>query len=390
MYLKKELVFILKAKNIIFKILSILLFLIYVFYFASMISVYYDRLEVLSYAKGMPGAILHTKISIILFIYSIISDKLIEDARVYANYFECELYGYTSLEELKLITNKPKILILLQLLLYRLIYLKNYSFKKINNTIQIELSSKKTICECKNCGAKLAKKEYFTGICPYCKNTDIFAKVLVKDKFYSIKKENSKKIKANYYLSNLLPIKMFIPLLNLFLSPIMLIIGIGLITTNVTNYNNKEYLMKELLSRKHHLSFELIQQDMRDNIIMGTLFIIIFTPLFILGIKRIIECFKADRLANKLSKQKETYINIEEMDKRSEKKNIKNINNLIKKGFLRNCTLEYHDNKVKLSLAKKLVKDKCPYCDAAIVGAIDSNYKCNYCGNIIMDAVEKK
>ena len=63
---------------------------------------------------------------------------------------------------------------------------------------------------------------------------------------------------------------------------------------------------------------------------------------------------------------------------------------LIKKGFLRNCTLEYHDNKVKLSLAKKLVKDKCPYCDAAIVGAIDSNYKCNYCGNIIMDAVEKK
>lgn len=390
MYLRNELVFILKAKNIIFKILSILLLLISVFYFASMISSYYDRLEVLSYAKGMPGAILHTKIAIILFIYSIISDKIIEDARVYANYFECELYGYTSLDELQKITNKPKILIALQLFIYRLIYLKNYSFKNINNTIQIELSSKKTICECKNCGAKLAKKEYFTGTCPYCKNTDLFAKVLVKDKFYSIKKEDSKEIKSQFYLSKLLPIKMLLPLFNLFLSPIMMIIGISLITTNLSNYNNEDYLMKELLSRKHHLSFELIQQDMRDNIIMGTLFIIIFTPLFIFGIKRMIELFKADKLANLLAKQNQTYIDIDQIDKKPEKKTIKTINNLIKKGFIRNCTLEYHDNKVKLSLAKKLVKDKCPYCDAAIVGAIDSNYKCNYCGNIIMDAVEKK
>ena len=38
---------------------------------------------------------------------------------------------------------------------------------------------------------------------------------------------------------------------------------------------------------------------------------------------------------------------------------------------------------------KKIVKDKCPSCSGPIVGAVDENYVCNYCGKQIMGVVEK-
>ena len=46
--------------------------------------------------------------------------------------------------------------------------------------------------------------------------------------------------------------------------------------------------------------------------------------------------------------------------------------------------------KAELPEPKKIVKDQCPSCGAPIVGAVDENYKCSYCGNTIIGVIEKK
>lgn len=68
---------------------------------------------------------------------------------------------------------------------------------------------------------------------------------------------------------------------------------------------------------------------------------------------------------------------------------IQKVRKAIHKGDLINCTLEVHQKELVVALAKKIVKDKCPSCSGPIVGAVDENYVCNYCGKQIMGVVEK-
>jgi len=69
---------------------------------------------------------------------------------------------------------------------------------------------------------------------------------------------------------------------------------------------------------------------------------------------------------------------------------LKLITDSIKYGYLVNCTMEIHDGKPYITLAKKVVKDKCPYCGAPIVGVYDDTYVCQYCGNRITGVLKKK
>lgn len=66
------------------------------------------------------------------------------------------------------------------------------------------------------------------------------------------------------------------------------------------------------------------------------------------------------------------------------------INDEIKHGYLTNCTIEFHDEKPYVALAKKVVKDKCPNCGAPITGVYNKDYVCKYCGKRINDVIEKK
>lgn len=61
----------------------------------------------------------------------------------------------------------------------------------------------------------------------------------------------------------------------------------------------------------------------------------------------------------------------------------------LKKGYLVNCTIEIHNGRPKVALAKKVVKDRCPYCGAPIVGAINDLYVCDYCGKNISNVIKK-
>ena len=69
---------------------------------------------------------------------------------------------------------------------------------------------------------------------------------------------------------------------------------------------------------------------------------------------------------------------------------LKSVRASMRRRYLKNCTFEVHDEQLKMALAKKIVKDKCPSCYGAITGAVNENYRCRYCNSLIMDVVVKK
>lgn len=69
---------------------------------------------------------------------------------------------------------------------------------------------------------------------------------------------------------------------------------------------------------------------------------------------------------------------------------LKEVRRTIRKGYLKHCSIEAHEGEVMVSLAKRIVKDTCPYCAAPIFGAVYRDYKCQFCDNVIMGVVVKK
>lgn len=117
-----------------------------------------------------------TAISMLLIYSSIKSRRLIESVYFYSRYFEGDLDGYIYTSEMTKVIGKSESKINSEL--YKLIrkkYLINLKLTKNNKKMRVELFSEKSKCECKNCGAVFDKKVDFTGICPYCGSSDVFA-----------------------------------------------------------------------------------------------------------------------------------------------------------------------------------------------------------------------
>lgn len=394
MYIRDKLIKFLKIKNVIFIIAGIFNVAVSVYTLISLFSTYRD-MEIVMEAKAAPGSIMSIKIGIILLIIAVISRHLIGDANFYSNYFEGDLDGYIKYSDLAEVTGKNKYIVMLQLCFFRLIYMKGYTLKFSDNSEQVILNSKKCLCECKNCGAPIEKRIYFTGICSYCGSSDLFARVLTDNKFYSIQNNVSDGVKKpGFYTSKNLTARKA-------LFPIFLVLGLSVVCIltmmcldYISKYNDKDYLTEVLLSGKSYSSFELIKREIMDMIIWDIVFIIAFIPLICSIIKKMICVYTADDCSCYFSRCKTPFVDIEKLpirkNKSSKKRKVKSVNSALRHRYLINCTFEKHDGNLKLALAKKVVKDQCPSCGAPIVGAVDEHYKCKYCDNIIMGVVSKK
>lgn len=394
MYIRDKLIKFLKIKNIIFIIAGIFNVAVSVYTLISLFSTYRD-MEIVMEAKAAPGSIMSIKIGIILLIIAVISRHLIGDANFYSSYFEGDLDGYIKYSDLAEVTGKNKYIVMLQLCFFRLIYMKGYTLKFSDNAEQVVLNSKKCLCECKNCGAPIEKRIYFTGICSYCGSSDLFARVLTDNKFYSIQNNVSDGVKKpGFYTSKNLTARKV-------LFPIFLVLGLSVVCIltmmcldYISKYNDKDYLTEVLLSGKSYSSFELIKREIMDMIIWDIVFIIAFIPLICSIIKKMICVYTADDCSCYFSRCKTPFVDIEKLpirkNKSSNKRKVKSVNSALRHRYLINCTFEKHDGNLKLALAKKVVKDQCPSCGAPIVGAVDEHYKCKYCDNIIMGVVSKK
>ncbi len=395
MYLKEKNVRLLRIKNIIFTIIGVVSVFVCGFYIISEFTYYRDNPYLAWHAKSMVSSIIWVIIGAILLIEAIISRNLIGKATFYSGYFEGSLDGWVKCSDLAQVVGKKEEKVKRQLSFFRKIYMKKFEMAEKDGETVAELYSKKSLCECRNCGANMEKRIFFTGSCPYCKSSDLFAKVLTDNRFYSISNEiKTGEKKPAFYTGKYRMIKKIVVIVLTAIFAFFAMIGLMMALSEFPHYFDLEYQKEILLSPESHLrSYELIQADILDSVLFATLMFLIFLPLVIGGIGRIISIVTSDICARFFSKSKKPFIDAKKLPDigiiSDGKTKLKCMRRAIHRGDLVNCTLEVHDGRLMAVLAKKIVKDRCQSCGSPIVGAVDENYVCKSCGRLIMGVVEK-
>ncbi len=396
MYIKEKKLKIIKIVGITCSVIGVFEVSSSIWVLVSLMSHYSDDLETFLYARATPQAVTSIIIGSVLLMVAYKLKEMVEDANFFSGYFEGDLDGYVAYRDLADVMGKREQYIKKQLQRLQKFCMKNFELQIKGGTEQVVLNSKKYTCECKNCGAPVEKKMYFTGTGAYCGSSDLYAKVLTDNRFYSISNKVTEGIKKpEFYADKNLQMKrvLFIILLSLgcMVMVIMAMYGIDC----MSKYGDKEYQRELLLSGESYASFELIQKDLMDGILWGIVFTVALIPVVINRIKRLIYVQAADVCSSFFARCKTPFVKAEELPAVSEgkaagKEDMKEVRGAIRRRYLRNCTLEKHDDVLMVALAKQIVKDKCPSCNGPIVGAVDENYRCKYCDNIIMDVVRKK
>lgn len=393
MYLKKIRVLLLKIKNIALLCIGLLMFFVSAYYIIDLFTFYSGNMETVLYAPSTYDCFITLIVCIPLFIYIFLSHRAIKRAGFYSSFFEVSLYSSISYKDLADVTGYPILFIKPDLRLLRLLYMKGFDFRKDKNGEYIELRSKKVQCTCKNCGADIDKKIYFTGYCPYCKTADVFATVISDNKVYSIKSEfGSSKTDNKYYRCRFFMLKFLTTfvttVLSLTVSATMLMMSLDYIS----KYSDQSYLEEQILYGGGPSSFELIQKDIISLVIFALFFGAVMLPIVILSVERLILLSSARIYSPALVKARAPYISIRALSSTPmpPAKIVRRMRKILGSGFLRNCTVEKHGDKLKIAVARKIVKDECPTCGAPIVGAVDENYTCKYCRKRIMHVIVKE
>ncbi len=372
MYTKNTFIIILKVKNIILSIAGV---------FEIMVSLN---------AITAPGSVLMLVISLIILLLAAISNKFIGDANFYSGYFEGDLDGIIEYTDLAKVTGENVNLVKFKLAIFKVFYMKNYSLKG-----RVVLKDKKCICECRNCGSVIEKSVYFTGKCPACQTSDVFAKVLLGNRFYSIEQDKTDAIKTpEFYQTQKLKSKKIISALLMLVGGSMLSIMILYMISQISNYNNEEYLREVLLSGESHSSYELIKTEILEAIWFAAVFSIGFWQVLYSGMKKFGMVKATVACSEYFAKRKTPFVKLESLPPvkkwANKRMGMNAVRGAIRRRYLQNCTFEIHKDKLMLVLAKKIVKDKCPSCGAPITGAVDEHYKCTYCNRTIMYTIRKK
>ncbi len=399
MYLRNKAICIYKIKNVIFNIIGCLWVLVSTWNILSLISTYWNDLETVFYANSFWGSVIRLPIAVILLILAGISKRWIGDAVFYSGYFEGNLDGYVSFQELEKTTGSPAWWIQVQLAFFPYVYMKNYKIQSIDNVSTIVLNSKTSTCECRNCGAIIEKKEYFTGSCKYCGSSDLFARVLTKDGFYSISNERAKENhNISFYNKKSYPFMKLLFLAGPMMGVAVIVICLFMSLDNASKVNDedyiKEYQYEMIESGQAPPTAENIQNDLMDLVIMGVMAMVVLTPVVIIGFTRTGSVMALESCGYFFERCKQPFVDIREVPivrrKMYPGMGIRTIRRAMRFGYLKNCTLDMHNGELRVALARKIVKDACPHCNAPITGAVDANYTCKYCGKTIMGVVEKK
>ena len=390
MYLLEDRIKRIKIKNVILGALTIFNLIFSVSWELYLVIRYPGDTFTLMHAAATPSFFFWIICGPIFLANVIRSRARIGDAYFYSGYFEGDLDGFVTYEELADVLGISVKKVISELKFFPRLYMKNYTCGKDG----AELASKTVTCECLSCGARIKKKIYFTGECPYCGSSDLRAKVLTTDRFYSISNELKGQPKNyDYYTAKGLgKRKVIFPILlglSLFVIAIMVMMGLEA----VGNLNNEQYYHDTILDVSKHLqSRELIKFDLIETIITNLFIVGGLIPVAINRFKRINYVGTADVNARRFARVNTPFVPAESLPSyrvSGEKKKMELVRQAMKKGYLRNCTIEKHKGVLEVALGKKIVKDRCPYCAGAITGAAYKDYVCRYCGNKIMDVIVK-
>lgn len=396
------------TKNKLLKVLSIVYTAILVGSLLQMILGFTDLLSLLlhywgdwftiTHARSTPESVFSVLSGIPLTVVAVHYMEEISNARFYSSYFECDLDGKVEFKDLSDVTGKSIKSIRREFATVMRRYMKRFSLVSDNGRDYIALQSKKYLCICRHCGAQIEKKEYFVGKCPYCGGSDLRARILSGDRFYSIVNDTSKnKDTAAYFQAkNLERRKRMGILVAAIAASLILVLTMYALDTlgNIISYDDyiSAYYHGVLFEGKpmKHYS-EIKRETLITDVVYGVGFILSLTVFTVLGTYTAIYALLTMRISKYLPACKKPFLQLEDIrDNTGLEKPFQVIFSLIRSGYLKNCTFERHGDEVKLALAKKIQKDICPNCGAPINGAVDDHYVCPYCSQPIMDVVVKK
>ena len=396
MYLRKNLITALRIKNVLLILFCGFEFVFSTTYIISEFSTYSSDPETAWGAVDMKSAVVMTCVAVVLLIIALISNAHIGNAVFYSSYFEGDLDGFSTYSDLSKVMGKSEGTVRRQLHIYRALYMKDFSFTDKGGGEVVELYSKRCLCECRSCGAHIEKRVYFTGECPYCHSSDLHAKVLSGDHFISISNEvGSGKGRPDFYISQTAKARKVLYLILSVLCITLAVIFMMYTLSEVGHYFDKEYQKTILLDPSKHLfSYELIKNRIRDGIIYGGAFALVLGALGLLRFRKTMALFAAWDWTKYFSGVTRPFIAAEGLPDlgviSSGRRKMKRMRMAIRKGYLKNCTIEMHDGVLVIALAKTVVKDRCLTCGAPLVGVADENSRCSYCGNLIMGVLEKR
>ena len=388
MYIRKRLIAFLKIKNAVLLFFGLFFAFIGAADIISMVLYYRGDMETVINAVSFPGSIVCLFVGAATVLYVILSSIAIKKAMFYGSCFENSLYDSISFSELSGIMGYSSLRVRRELHLLRRIYMCRFVFSFNDDGEYIELYSKKISCSCRSCGAVIEKKEYFAGICPYCKNSDIFASVITDNRAYSISSDTSaERSKRNYYLKKSLPFSMtvFLILSVIFMSAAFIMIFI--IIDFSVKYFNTEYLTELIMSGEGYSTIELNQSKILNNIVWFIFFELILLPIAIIALRKCILISRSINIAESFSRSQKPFVYFSSLRL---KKAPSLVRRSIQSGYLKNCAIEKHIKSMRISLAKKIVRDRCPYCAAPIAGAVNEDYICPYCKNRLINVIAKK
>ncbi len=391
MYLREKRILVFKIFNVIFAVITIANLLLSVSYEIYLAVRYPSDPFTMMHARNTQDFIFWIIAGPIILIHLYRSRSRIEDATFYSGYFEGDLDGIVSAEDLSEVTGKTPEKIKKQLKRFPKIYMKNYTYKDGS----AELSSKIVTCDCLSCGGVFEKKLYFTGECPYCGSSDLQARILTDGKFYSISNELKGKPKSySYYTAKSLNAKKGLFPVLMGLCIFGMIICAGIFFSSLGHYDDHDYYVSMIMDPESNLhSYELVKYELIYSMITFGFIFAGLIPVLLNRIRKIGFVKIADLTAGFLATRKTPFIDpstLPSLKKSDDSEKLGNVRHTIRAGYLNHCTIEKHGGALQVALAKKIVKDRCPNCGGAIVGAVDKDYICRYCDSKIMDVVVKK
>lgn len=398
----------LKIKNFIAIVVAVFEFILSVAYIAYMCYHYWGDWFTLQRCASMPESIFWVCFAPILLLHGFRSNKRIGEAYFFGSYFEGDLSGIVDFEELADISGYTVGQIKKKMKFFRNLYMKNYDIQKVDGAERIVLYSKKVECQCRKCGAPIEKSVYFTGNCGYCGSSDLHAKVLTDNRFYSISntfsEKSNKKKSAEIYRNPKLNSKRILFVLAIGFALFVAFIGIVSGCLAISHANDHEYIIKQILAGEITCSSEEAARELVGDAIFGFGIFLMVLPIPFFMNRRLRYIGAAEMSAPYLVKSKKPFVDLKTMptikksedlsdDRAKERRKISAVRNLkeaISHDYLMNCSFEKHDDGMKIALARKIVKDACPYCSAPIADAVDENYVCKHCGRTIMGVVVKQ
>lgn len=389
MYLNEKTIKRIKIITVIMLLFAGIELVVSVPYIVSEFAYYSDDPDTAWHAVDMGKCIFMTVMSIALIIVVFILRRMVWNATFYSSYFEGDLDGYIKYKDLSEVTAHPASVVRNRISFYRKFLMKGFKIDKEN----VELDSKKVLCECRNCAAGFEKRIFFTGKCPYCGSSDLRAKIIAEGKFYSISHDTQEeKKKPDYYKAEGLGSKFTLYIILGIIGLFVCFILFSAAFDSISHYNDQEYLRKVLLDPESTIgrSYDLIKKELVSDFIYSFLIALIILPFSILRIRKAGIAGKAATAADYLKTSTRPYIPEKDLPADLAAHKLKSFRNGIRYSYIKHATLEVHEDLLTVAVGKKIVKDTCPSCGASITDPVDETYACKYCGNRIMGTIVKK